>query len=92
VGCVLVPLIQNGNEYKCGAPHSSSIFCLLWMETVLELFSAQSAAEMSKGTYRLLTLQIFDTVLLFAGSVIYITYRPVRLYLGHAHFGLPNTN
>jgi hypothetical protein len=31
---------------------------------------------MSKGTYRLLTLQIFDTMLLFAGSVIYIAYRP----------------
>lgn len=37
-------------------------------------FLAQSAAEMSKGTYRLLTLQIFDTVLLFAGSVIYVAY------------------
>lgn len=40
----------------------------------LNSFLAQSAAEMSKGTYRLLTLQIFDTVLLFAGSVIYVPY------------------
>jgi hypothetical protein len=31
---------------------------------------------MSKGTYRLLTLQILDTVLLFAVSVIYIAYSP----------------
>jgi hypothetical protein len=38
---------------------------------------AQSTAEMSKGTYRLLTLQIFNTSLFFAGSVIYIAYRPV---------------
>jgi hypothetical protein len=45
-----------------------SVFCG-WKPS-LNSSLAQSAAEMSKGTYRLLTLQIFDTVLLFAGSVV----------------------
>jgi hypothetical protein len=47
------------------------------MEPSLNSSLALLTAEMSKGTYRLLTLQIFNTALFFAGSVIYIAYRPV---------------